>query len=90
MLAEVRLEDGQIFWLRTAHPGEWNDVKCMSTEEVHAEARTPLELFNMLERVRPYTGDGFLRQAQPFEGTERQPRRRCLQGAGHRVFCFAS
>ena len=36
-------------------------------ENIGGEARTPKELFNMLEEVRPYTDDGFLRPATQQE-----------------------
>ena len=40
-----------------------NDVKWMAVEEQYGEARTPRDLYNMIQTTAPHTGDGFLRPA---------------------------
>ena len=52
---------GDVFWLFCDFPYEWRDVKWMAIEEKHPNAKSPAELFQMLEDVHPHTGDGFLR-----------------------------
>ena len=62
VLVELRDEFGNVYWISCDFPGEWNDVKWMAVEEAH-KATSPRELFDMLEEIHPYTGDGFLRPA---------------------------
>ena len=54
----------------------------MVIEKKHPEARTPQELFDMIEAATPYTGDGFLKPATtadcPGSCTDG-----VLQNAGH-------
>ena len=38
----------------------------MSVEAAH-KAASPRDLFNMIEEIHPYTGDGFVRPATPAE-----------------------
>ena len=43
------------------------DVKWMAVEDQCKEARTPQDLYNMIQAVVPYTGDGFLCPATPVD-----------------------
>ncbi|WP_353239689.1 hypothetical protein [Limnohabitans sp.] len=66
MLVEIH-GGGNVFWLYSEYPWEWRDVKWMSVEEKHRDALTPKSLFDMIETVSPYLGDGMLRRVEPHE-----------------------
>ena len=63
MLTEIHASDGSVYWIVSSFPGEMNDVKWMAVEERHGEARTPQDLYNMIQTTVPHTGDGFHRPA---------------------------
>ena len=65
-LVELRDELGNVYWISCDFPGEWNDVKSMAVEQAH-QAATPRELFDMIEEIHPYLGDGFFRPATRSE-----------------------
>ena len=67
MLTEVVASDGSVYWMLAEYPTDWHDVKWMAVEERHAGAASPAQLFAMLEQVRPYMGDGMLRQVTQQE-----------------------
>ena len=66
VLVELRDEHGNVYWISCDFPGEWNDIKWMSVKQAH-QAASPRDLFNMLEEIHPYLGDGFLRPATRAE-----------------------
>ena len=39
----------------------------MAVEDQYKEAKTPQDLYNMIQAVAPYTGDRFLRSATPAD-----------------------
>ena len=67
MLVEVHLSDGSVFWIRGEFADEYNYIKHMAAEVRHAEARTPMEPYEAVQEVKPFMGDGLLRQARPDE-----------------------
>jgi len=67
MLTEIHSETDAVYWLFSEYPWEWKDCKWMAVEEKHKDARSPRELFEMIEEVHPHTADGFLRPARADE-----------------------
>ena len=63
MLNEVHAEDGSVYWIVSSFPDEMRDDKLMTVEDKLGEARAPEDLFNMIQKTTPYTGDGFFRPA---------------------------
>ena len=63
MLAEIHVADGNVFWIVSEFPGKMRDVKWMAVEDRCNEARTPQELFHLIDTVHLHTRDGFLRPA---------------------------
>ena len=63
MLTEIHAADGNVYWIVSEFPGEMRDVKWMAVEDRFKEAKSPQDLYNMIEAVAPYTGGGFLRPA---------------------------
>ena len=68
MLTEIHAADGAVYWIVSEFPGEMRDVKWMAVEDRYKEARTPQELYGMIEAVLRYTDDGFLRTATAADG----------------------
>ena len=67
MLTEIRAADGSVYWIVSEFPGGMRDVNWMAVEDQYKEARTPQYLYNMIQAVVSYTGDGFLRPATPAD-----------------------
>ena len=63
MLTEKDFADGSVYWIVSEVPGEMREVQWMAVEGRYQEARSPQELYSMIEAVLSYTGDGFLRPA---------------------------
>ena len=69
VLCEIHIR-GQVFWLRGTYPDELKDVKWLRVEEeMSPHVNTPAELYARIQNVQPYTGDGMLRAATPWEIT---------------------
>ena len=67
MLTEIHVKDGSVYWVISEFLVEMRDVKWIEMEDKHKEARTLQEIFDMIETVKPFAGDGFLRPASPYE-----------------------